>query len=57
MTEFTVTWTIDLDADSAQEAAQRAREIQRDPESTATFFEVAVRDRPTSSTLIDLAEC
>jgi hypothetical protein len=33
-------WDIDLDADSPEEAAKQALEIQRDPESTATYFTV-----------------
>ena len=40
MASFQVVWIIDIEADSAKEAAQRALEIQRDPESTATFFSV-----------------
>ena len=39
--EFTVTWTIDLDAKSPRDAAKKALEIQRDPDSIATCFEVA----------------
>lgn len=36
--EHRVTWTIDLDAKSPEEAARKALEIQRDPESIATCF-------------------
>lgn len=38
---YRVTWTIDVDAKSPKAAAKKAREMQRDPESTATVFEVA----------------
>lgn len=38
--EFYVMWDIDLTADSPEEAARLALEIQRDPTSTATTFEV-----------------
>ena len=38
-----VKWEIDVDARTAREAARQALMIQRDPESTATVFEV--RDR------------
>lgn len=38
--EFRVTWTIEVDAKTAMEAAQKALEIQRDPNSTATVFDV-----------------
>ena len=31
--EYTVTWTIEISAESAVEAANKAREIQLDPES------------------------
>jgi len=40
MQEFHVTWEIDITADSPQEAAKRALTIQRDPESSATVFDV-----------------
>lgn len=38
--EYCVTWTIDLDASSPEEAARLALEIQRDPTSIATVFDV-----------------
>jgi hypothetical protein len=51
MPKFTVTWTMDIDdAKSHQDAARQALQIQRDPESIATVFDVskhlgaAVRD-------------
>ncbi len=37
---YTVRWEIDVDAESPKEAAKQALEIQRDPESLATVFEV-----------------
>jgi len=37
---FRVRWEIDVDAEDQREAAQRALDIQRDPESIATVFEV-----------------
>ena len=40
MTEYRVTWEIDIEADTPLEAAEEALTIQRDPESTATFFKV-----------------
>lgn len=40
MKTYTVTWEIDLEAESAVEAAQKAREIQLDPDSLATAFKV-----------------
>ena len=38
--EYTVNWKIELDAESFEDAAKKALEIQRDPDSTATHFEV-----------------
>jgi hypothetical protein len=38
--EYTVTWTIDVTASSPVDAARQALEIQRDPGSEATVFEV-----------------
>lgn len=39
---YHVTWEIDIDfqAETPRQAAQRALEIQRDPDSTATVFTV-----------------
>lgn len=36
---FRVSWEIDIWAETAEQAAEKALEIQRDPESTATVFE------------------
>jgi hypothetical protein len=38
--EYMVRWSIDIEAGSPEEAAQKAREIQLDPRSHATVFEV-----------------
>ena len=38
--EYRVTWTIDLNAKSFDEAVLLALEIQRDPNSIATHFQV-----------------
>jgi hypothetical protein len=40
MNEYRVMWEIDMDAESAEEAARKALAIMRDPESIATVFEV-----------------
>jgi hypothetical protein len=52
MPEYLVTWSIDIEADSEEEAAKQAQEIQRDPESTATVFSVESDDSPVK--LIDV---
>ena len=38
--EWIVMWTIDVDANDPVDAARCALEIMRDPESTATCFQV-----------------
>lgn len=38
--EYRVVWTINLDADSPEDAARKALEIHRDLDSLATHFEV-----------------
>ena len=40
MPEYCVKWEIDIIADTPLKAALEAQEIQRDLESTATFFEL-----------------
>ena len=40
MAHFRVSWTIDIAAGTPQQAAQQALDIQRDPKSTATVFDV-----------------
>ena len=40
MRTYRVKWEIDIDADSPREAAERALEIQQNPESHAVVFDV-----------------
>lgn len=40
--KFKVSWEIDIEAGTAEQAARQALAIQRDPESTATVFEVRI---------------
>ena len=40
MKHYFITWEIDIAADSPEEAARMALEIQRDPESIALVFKV-----------------
>jgi hypothetical protein len=44
MARFLVKWGIDIEADSAEDAARQALAIQRDPDSTATVFDVKNKD-------------
>jgi hypothetical protein len=54
MPTYRVKWTIDVDAESAKEAAEKALEIQRDKESTATVFSVSTKVETTE--VIDLSD-
>ena len=44
MPTYFVSWEIDIDANSPREAAKRALEIQRNPQSTATQFYIQEHD-------------
>lgn len=41
MTEYLVTWRVELSANSPEDAARQAREIQLDPDSTALVYRVS----------------
>lgn len=61
MPTYRVTWVIDVDADHPRDAANQARAIQMDPDSTATVFEVAEEVPNSYGTVhrihrVDLAE-
>jgi hypothetical protein len=44
VSDYVVAWTIDVEADDPWAAANEARKIQLDPESTATIFTVRERN-------------
>lgn len=44
MKEYQVKWEIDLDANSPRDAARRAKEIQRSPNSIANVFDVTYKE-------------
>lgn len=52
--EYRVVWEIDIVASSPREAAKQALEIQRDPESLATVFDIL--DEDGDSHRVDLLE-
>jgi hypothetical protein len=54
MTTYRVQWTIDIEAKSPQEAAQLARNIQLNPHSTATIFDVSWHKDETHSRTVNL---
>ncbi len=51
---YVVTWEIDVDADSPEEAARQAWAAMRRPESTANVFDVL--DEDGECTRVDLEE-
>ena len=55
MASYSVIWTIDIEADTVEDAARQARAIQLDPESIATVF--TVMDFNDADVTIDLADC
>ena len=55
MKAYHVQWCIDLAAESPRDAAEKALEIMRDQDSTATVFIVTKHDNGTPKT-IDLQE-
>ena len=54
--QYLVKWEIDIEADSAQEAAQKALEIQRDSGSEAVVFDVCNPDTGSTIESVDLLE-
>jgi hypothetical protein len=55
MAEYLVTWMIDVESDTAEDAAREALRIQRKPDSIATVF--TVTDKTTgAATDVDLTE-
>ena len=56
MPEFTVSWVIDVEADTHEEAARKARKIQLGRDSIADVFEVAPFMPGVETRVIDLSE-
>lgn len=54
MAEYTVTWTIEVEADTPHKAAKEARLIQQDPFSEALYFEVYPMDNNEVVDAVDL---
>ena len=50
--EYTVTWTIQVSAYSAEDAADWARDVQADPQTHATVY--VVTDDQGVETVVDL---
>lgn len=56
MAEYRVTWEIDVDADSPQEAARKARAYQLKPDALVGVFDVSDKDGRTVSVDTDEPE-
>lgn len=54
MKSYLVTWEIDIDADTPEDAARKALAIQRDPASIATVFDVYDCDGRAGLVRVDL---
>lgn len=57
MTLYHVSWEIEIDADSPEQAAEEALDIQQDPESTATLFLVTHGTRQFVVDVSDDIDC
>ena len=55
MPSYYITWDIQIEADSPEDAAREALEIQRNPESIATVFTV-VDEETNAAAVIDADE-
>lgn len=53
--EYEVTWVIQVDAKNPREAAKAAKEIQQDPFTTATNYQVR-NEETGEKTVVDLEE-
>ena len=51
MNGYRVVWEIDVSAGSPREAAEKAREIMMDPDSSATVFSVTKHDTGNTETI------
>ena len=47
MPEYTVTWTIEIEAETPEQAARQARRIQLDPSNRSDHFEVTDEEGTT----------
>ena len=56
MNDYLVIWEINISADTPREAAEKALEIQRDPNSTTTVFRVLVEGDVAFDTTVDVGD-
>ena len=55
--DYLVSWKTDIEAHSATEAAEKALQIQRDPDSVATCFEVTDRETGVETAVMLTPPC
>ena len=53
VTQYVVTWVVDIEATNPREAALKAQQMQRDPESIATVFDIENK-KSGAKTTVDL---
>lgn len=53
---YSVTWTLDVEADSHEDAARKARAVLLDPESIANMFNVRALTPQAPDYFIDVDE-
>lgn len=56
MPSYLVTWEIDIDADTAHEAARQAHEIVCRPDTLANVYKVIEHDSNGEAVTVDLEE-
>jgi hypothetical protein len=57
MNKYRVVWEIDVDAESEREAAEQARDLQRDDESLSTVYSVYdCRTSKSEPVVVDVAQ-
>jgi hypothetical protein len=54
MIEYHVTWSIQLDAETPEDAARQAQAILQDPDSIATIFDVSAAGEYSDPIEVDL---
>ncbi|SPL65385.1 hypothetical protein [Ochrobactrum soli] len=56
MPSYLVTWEIDIDAETAHDAARQAHEIVRRPDTSANVYKVIEHDSSSETVTVDLEE-
>jgi hypothetical protein len=56
-TNYLVIWEVEMEADTPRQAAQKALEVMRDPESIGTVFKVIAADGEHVVDLLEEEDC